>query len=423
MFYAILAAVAADDDLSNAQILSWDLKTGVPLPQHLWREAAVLDATLVPSRTNPFMPAHFVSTALRTSAIHIHALQKERPVARWYGHERIGCVSSSPDSRWLAAGNDSGALMVWELETGRMWTQLADAHLRKINKVKFSRDGGAIVTVSEDGFAKVWALEALLQGGSTAKPVYAFSDHGQGLVDVYIGYGRSFRSSRLLTCSTDGSCILYDLADGALLARFSFPGQLTGCLMNATETFIFASSSAGEIFIVDLAADSVEIEKSSSVVLSADGKPREQRLVSSTGTAITRICFTADESLLLTGDASGHISVWNVEGRMITRQITTHTFVPNGAIRWLQIVPKAALTRSEPQHVFGQLRRAIDLEAKKSIDTLILNKTAWPSVNHANQDSDANSSVQSSEIEALREENCKLKEAHMKLLKSIKESL
>lgn len=416
--YAILAAVASDDDLPNAQILSWDLKTGVPLSQHLWREAAIQDATLLPSRTNPLMPSHFLSTALRTSAIHIHALQKERPVARWYGHERVGCVAASADGRWVAAGNEGGAVMVWEVETGRLWAQLADAHLRKVNRVRFTRDGGALVSVSEDGFAKVWSLESLLQGASSATPLFAFSDHSQGVIDVHLGFGRSFRSSRMLTCSTDGSCILYDLADGALLARYAFPAQLTGCLMTATETMILAASTSGDIFLVDLASDGVEVGQEASVMLSADGKRREQRLVGPNGASITRMCFTADEAFLLAGDASGHVAVWNVEGRMITRQIATHTLVPSGSIRWLEVVPKAALTRTEPVHSFGQLRRAIDMDATHSMDTMVFNKTSFAVKSQAEPKQQS-----TSELEELREENRKLREAHKKLLESIQESL
>lgn len=76
--YAVLASVAADSDLANGQVLAWDLGNGMPLPQHVWKEAAMLDACLVSSRTNPVLPAHIVSVAVRTSAIHIHSLQKAR---------------------------------------------------------------------------------------------------------------------------------------------------------------------------------------------------------------------------------------------------------------------------------------------------------------------------------------------------------
>jgi len=418
--FAVIAAVAADDDLANAQILSWDLQTGVPLPQHIWREAAVLDATLIPSRTNPFMPAHMLSTAIKTSALHTHMLQKERPVARWYGHERVCCVGAGPCGRWLAAGNEGGGMMVWELETGRMAAHLTDAHLRKINRIRFSRDGAVIVTVSDDGFAKVWALESLLQAGgvTSAAPLFAFNDHSSTVVDFCIGFGSSFRSCRLITCSSDGSCNMYDLADGACLARYKFPSPLTGCLMNATETMIFAASTSGDVYLVDLGADSHDVTQDASVKISEDSGRREQKLASMNGSPITRISLTLEESTLVTGDASGTISFWNIAGRMTTRQIGTGSLVPGGSIRWLEIVPKAALTRAEPLQTFGQLRRAFDAEGQQqAFDTILHGGVEEKQVSSSSLNDD-----QSEEVARLREENAMLKEAHRMLLESIQES-
>lgn len=411
----LLAAVAADDDLANGQILSWDLGTGILLPQHVWKEAAVLDATMIPSRTNPFLPAHFASTAIRTSALHIHSLQKERPVARWYGHEKICAMGASADGRWLAAGNENGGLFLWEVETGRLYAQLVDAHLSKIYRATFSKDAAALATVSEDGFCKVWTVESLILGVSSATPLYAFSDHSKSVIDVHFGWGSSFRFSRLLTASSDGSCILYDLADGALLAKFNFPSPLTGCLMNATETLILASAANGNVYLVDIGSDSASITQEASIKVG--GKRNEQILSSHTGSHITRMTFTADEAFLVTGDASGVLTVWNVSGRMSVRQITTTSLVPGGSIRWIHVVPKAALTRNEPARTFGQLRRTVDIDAPVTIDTFIHNNM------HVETTEQNVASVDNEELVRLREENSKLKEAHRRLLESIEATL
>lgn len=414
----ILAAVAANDDLANGQILSWDLTTGMPLHQHVWKEAAVLDATMIPSRTNPFLPAHFASTAIRTSALHIHSLQKERPVSRWYGHENICAMGASPDGRWLAAGNEKGGLFLWELESGRLYTHLVDAHLSKIHRVCFSRDGAALATVSEDGFCKVWTVESLILGVSSASALYSFSDHSKGVIDAHFGWGRSFRSSRLLTASTDGTCILYDLADGARLGKFNFPAPLTGCLMNATETLILASAVNGNIYLVDIGSDAAEIFHNASIKVG--GQRNEQVLPGNSNSPITRMAFTADEAFLVTGDASGIVTVWNISGRMTVRQINTGPLVPGGSIRWIQVVPKVALTRNETVRAFGQLRRGVDVDAPITIDTYIHSNMQFSSAEHTKPSS---SPTEANELERLREENAKLKEAHRRLLESIESSL
>lgn len=76
MSWALLAGFAADDDLANGQVMAWDLTNGACLSQSVWREAAIQDAAMVPSQGNPLLPAYFVSTAIKTSAIHIHSLTK-----------------------------------------------------------------------------------------------------------------------------------------------------------------------------------------------------------------------------------------------------------------------------------------------------------------------------------------------------------
>ncbi len=412
--YAILVASAADDDLANGQVLTYDLNTGIAMPQHVWKEAAIQDAALLPSQTCPLYPSYMVSTAIRTSAIHIHSLQKERPVARWYGHERLSCIVASPDGRWLVAGNENGAVLVWEVETGRMLGFHVDAHLRRVNKVAFTKDGACLVSVSEDGFCKVWSFETLVTN-TIPSPLFSFSDHSKCITGLHIGYsGSSFRNGRILTSGLDGFVFLYDLSDGACLAKFTLPAPLTGCLMNATETLLLASSSSGEIYLVDIGSDAEDIQ---SEVASSFANTRSKYKLVNGSRSVTCMAWSFDETKLVTGDASGMVTVWNVEGRTVIRQINTASMVPGGACRWIQVVPKQALTRTQPIRTFGQLKRAPDMDTPLSFDALLSNNKPKES-NPVRSPPDNHEQYMK-----LLEEHEKLKDVHRRLLESVKDIL
>jgi pre-rRNA-processing protein IPI3 len=98
-----------------------------------------------------------------------------------------------------------------------------EAHYRKINVIKFTQDGAAIITGSEDSAVHVWQLSrsAILTQRvhkTNSHPVFrlldealqneipspycSFSEHTLAVTDIVVGIGE-FHSCRVLTTSLD----------------------------------------------------------------------------------------------------------------------------------------------------------------------------------------------------------------------------
>lgn len=392
--WVIIGAVAAEDDLASGQISTWDLSTGTALPELAWKEVAVQDACLLPSRQNPFLPAYLASTALRTAALHIHWLAggKDRPVARWYGHDQVGRLAGSACGRWLAGGSEKGGLVVWDLETGAMLASTPDAHLRRITSVKFTTNN--IITASEDGTVKVWSLDTLLSSPVT-KPKFIFDGHPSMVADLHVG----LTQGRLLSCSSDGTTLIHDLTDGLPLAKYRIPVGLTHCLMNATETCLFLAGQDGDVYLIQL------------------DKPEEAsvKLASPSGKPLKSMALSPDEACLVTADTAGLIVAWSVAGRTVQRQIQAAA-----PVHWLTVIPRAALNRknAELPRAFPQLRKAQDQTADaNTIETLLFPLASTLAATTAVP------TTTDLELEALRVEHEKLKEAHRTLLDSVNSML
>jgi WD40 repeat protein/tRNA A-37 threonylcarbamoyl transferase component Bud32 len=86
-----------------------------------------------------------------------------------------GAVAWSPDERWLASVDDSGALRIWDLSRPPNGRTL-HGHTDAVRSVAWSPDGRRLVSASDDGTVKVWDVntgEELLT--FRGKPEVAFT--------------------------------------------------------------------------------------------------------------------------------------------------------------------------------------------------------------------------------------------------------
>ncbi|MBN1285552.1 MAG: protein kinase [Anaerolineae bacterium] len=161
-------------------------------------------------------------------------------------------VALSPDGRTCAAGDQGGAVTVWEVGTGRVLEALA-GHAGRVNRVAFSPDGRRLASAGEDGTVRLWDLEtgeeaAVLTGHGGAVWGLAFSpdgaivasggvDHAVILWDAATGrrvgaplaahtdlvYSVAFSpdGARLASASADGAVILWGVATGQIIGRLA----------------------------------------------------------------------------------------------------------------------------------------------------------------------------------------------------------
>jgi WD40 repeat protein len=349
----ILAAVADPKSGDTGYIQRWDLSTGVSL-------GAPLKEFYAGSSTNPvalYPPNTLLhSWALsclntKNSSLNYHLIGKERPVHRYFGQDRLCSLCISPDSSHLVAGNEEGKVMAWEIISGEMVVFLEGAHLQRVTKVALSSDGEYLVTSSADGTAKVWSWTALLAGEGTS--TWNLDDHTDMVTDVHIGFGID-RNCRMVTACRDKQVRLYDLVDAHLLACFEFPSAVLKVKMTAAETLIFAACEDGNIYIVDLAADSGEISEQTAVSYS---QRSERTRLAGHKSAVVSIELSMDEECLISGDAEGNVLIWNISTRQIMRRLAT-----DGYVRWIGVVHKTSFEAALDQKtrlVAGQPKRAM----------------------------------------------------------------
>ena len=67
----------------------------------------------------------------------------------------VNTVAVAPDGSWLAAGDDDGAVQIWEPATGRKRADFP-AHSGAVNTVAVAPDGRWLATGGDDGTARIW---------------------------------------------------------------------------------------------------------------------------------------------------------------------------------------------------------------------------------------------------------------------------
>jgi WD40 repeat protein len=64
-------------------------------------------------------------------------------------------IAFDPTEELLAAGDASGAVSIWDVDTQQLLTRFT-GHTQLVSGIAFSADGRYLATVGEDGLAKVW---------------------------------------------------------------------------------------------------------------------------------------------------------------------------------------------------------------------------------------------------------------------------
>jgi WD40 repeat protein len=149
----------------------------------------------------------------------------------------------SPNAKRVLTVSDDGTARLWDLDTGRQLQVFYQPDGESMNSAWFSPDGTEIVTSSNDGTARLWNVAAgtLVQtfGGPDHSPVYnaAFSRNGQLVV----------------TCSADAATI-WSTQTGQPLTEFQSRTPLSDCEFNPDGSEVVMAGGDGQtrIFSTEL---------------------------------------------------------------------------------------------------------------------------------------------------------------------------
>lgn len=300
--------------------------------------------------------SHFLYFAAKSSTFHISAFLKEKPIAKFYGHEQMTALAS--DGIFVVGGNKSGSIFIWAIASGALLSILPHAHFQTICHICMSQS--FIVSSSQDGSIRVWQKWSLL-AKLTTSPLFTFVCHSSHTVTSLWLSDSGDENVRLYSAGSDGSIMIHDLFDGSLMAKLSIDTHITCMVVDSLESKIFVGTVEGTIFVFDIESTASELQLQMGVT--GFCSPAPIQLSKPNNIPITSMCLSLDDCLLISGDGGGSITIRDTLTGQISRVIQGAGTVTN-CISFI----KTALGLPYSGFRFGQFSRTVVSESPLLID-------------------------------------------------------
>ncbi|KAH9839891.1 WD40 repeat-like protein [Rhodofomes roseus] len=312
-----------------------DIQTGTSLASFKQTSAAPRCTAVVQSRDG--LGGFMLAAQSDKSIMNVYNYQKDQLALKIVLPEKLSAIAVDPQGEFCAGGTVQGRIFLWEVASGIMYNAW-DAHYRQVNVLRFTQDGAALISGSDDSSVSVWSVSRLLDNdlqNDLPTPYCNLSDHSLPITDILCGAG-SFPSCRILTSSADHTAKLWDLSSKTLLTTFHFPQPIACLVWDATERLFFAGSADGSIHQVNLfrqredkfgraAMEAVGGGGVNDMIRINDEDPQaaKKRLIS-VGQPVTTMSISLTSSLLLVGTATGHIHTYDIASHQLLRTLSTH---------------------------------------------------------------------------------------------------
>ena len=199
---------------------------------------------------------------------------------------KIYAMALSPDGKWLAVGGlfhprnptTGAAIRLYDSATGKLVARLT-GHENVICDLAFSPDSRHLISGSQDNTAIIWdvAAAAHVTPGSTIPPLHQLRGHKDHIYAV--GFTRD--GLRAVTGSFDHEVRLWQVADGAEIARMPGHGNKIMSFAAAPDGTIATGDESGEIRLWDGATGAF------------------RKVLAQQGTDVDSLSFSPDGKLLL----------------------------------------------------------------------------------------------------------------------------
>ncbi|KAJ7576887.1 WD40-repeat-containing domain protein [Mycena floridula] len=266
--------------------------------------------------------------------LNVYNFQKDQVSSKIILPEKLSCSAVDPQGNFFAGGTLNGRIYLWEIASGILYNTW-DAHYRQVTVLKFTRDGAALLSGSEDSAVGVWSVSRLLDEdlqNELAIPYTTLSDHTLPITDVVCGVG-PFPNCRILTCSMDRSVKVWDMSSKSLLTTFQYPQPLSCLAWDVTERLFFTASNDGSIYQTNLFRQRDDKHNAQAIggagtsdILRGDDETSENRRMRlmSVGQPITCLSMSLTSSILLVGTSSGIVNIFDIPSHQLLRTINTH---------------------------------------------------------------------------------------------------
>ncbi|KAK0238850.1 WD40 repeat-like protein [Armillaria nabsnona] len=271
------------------------------------------------------------------SLLNVYNFQKDQISLKMVLPEKLSCIAVDHRGEFAAGGTSNGRIYLWEVSSGVLFNSW-DAHYREVTVLRFTQDGAALISGSQDSGVSVWSVSRLLDDdlqNELVLPYCTLADHTLSVTDIVCGLG-TFPTCRVLTASIDHSVKLWDLSSKSLLTVFQFPKAIACLAWDPTERMFFAASSDGSIYQMNLFRQSKDAMKGRTMeaiggagvheIIRIDDEgpiPSNKRLIT-VGQDVTCLSISLTGSLLLVGTSVGLIHIYDIASHQLLRTISTH---------------------------------------------------------------------------------------------------
>ncbi|KAJ3519438.1 hypothetical protein NM688_g9300 [Phlebia brevispora] len=206
-----------------------DIQTGTLLASYKQTSATTHCTAVAPSRDG--QGGFMLAAQADKSILNVYNFQKDQLALKIVLPEKLSCIAVDARGVYCAAGTAQG-----RIASGIMYAAW-DAHYRKVTVLRFTQDGEALLSGSEDSGVNVCLLDDTRQNDLPA-PYCTLGDHTLPVNDIICGFG-AFPNCRVLTASLDHSVKMWDLAPSSLLTTFQFPRPISLLAWDPTERVFF----------------------------------------------------------------------------------------------------------------------------------------------------------------------------------------
>ena len=196
----------------------------------------------------------------------------------------------SPGGKYLATGNRSGVVKVWDWSNGIPYAQLR-GHKGTIHALAYSADGMRIASAGSHGVVKVWDLKkGEWEVGGGPPPSLELTLH----VGAVYAVAFSPDGSKIASAGWDGTVRIWDAAKGTQLHKIAaHDGDVWSVAFGGGGKWVASAGSDGHVKVWDV--------ESATEVFSFR-----------TGRAVHVVRFAADGTTLAAGGRDGNVRVWDV---------------------------------------------------------------------------------------------------------------
>ncbi|KII87196.1 hypothetical protein PLICRDRAFT_42847 [Plicaturopsis crispa FD-325 SS-3] len=331
----ILCATAPSSSTAGpGSIALHDIQTGSSLASFKQTSANAHCTAFVDSRNG--QGGFMLSAQADKSILNVYNFQKDQIALKIVLPEKLSCIAVDRRGEFCAGGTAQGRIYLWEIASGILYNSW-DAHYRQVSVLRFTPDGAALLSGSEDSGVSVWSVSRLLDDdvqNDLPAPYCTLSDHTLPITDIACGVG-VFPNCRALTASVDNSAQLWDLSSRTLLTTFQFPKPISCLAWDVTERMFFAAATDGSIHQVNQfrqredklgghVTEAVGGAGAAEVVrIDDDPEIKKKRLIT-VSQPITSISISLTSTLLVVGTETGLIHVYDVASHQLLRTISSH---------------------------------------------------------------------------------------------------